>query len=150
VLTHRNDPSRSGANLNENDILWAALPLHDDAWVDIVRGALRAFEITPDGKTLTPIWTSYCAEPNDNFNFAKYVPPTVANGKVYLATFSNLVNVYGVRPSGLFQKTDCDPAALMQMPSSRKQHEESKATRINSFRFRALAHQQRVRPTGQH
>ena len=108
----------------DNGILWAALPLHDDAWVDIVRGALRAFEITPDGQTLTPVWTSYCAEPNDNFNFAKYVPPTVANGKVYLATFSNLVNVYGLRPSGSPQSTDwkpdCDPTALMEMPSYKK------------------------------
>lgn len=115
--------SISADNLS-NGILWAALPLHDDAWVDIVRGALRAFEITPDGKTLTPIWTSFCAEPNDNFNFAKYVPPTVANGKVYLATFSNLVNVYGLRPAGMSHSTDwkpdCDPASVMGMPSYKK------------------------------
>ena len=112
------------ADNQSNGILWAALPMHDDAWVDIVRGALRAFAITPDGKTLTPIWTSYCAEPNDNFNFAKYVPPTVANGKVYLATFSNLVNVYGIRSSGASHPTDwkpdCDPAALLEMPSYKK------------------------------
>lgn len=112
------------ANNLDDGILWAALPLHDDAWVDIVRGALRAFQITPDGKTLEPIWTSYCSEPNDHFNFAKYVPPIVANGKVYLATFSNLVNVYGLRSSGTSQSTewkpDCNPAALLEMPSYKK------------------------------
>ncbi len=31
-------------------------------------------------------------------NFAKFVPPTIANGKVYLATFSNKLNVYGLLP----------------------------------------------------
>jgi len=34
------------------------------------------------------------AEP---INFAKYVSPTVAEGKVYLATFSNKLAVYGLR-----------------------------------------------------
>jgi hypothetical protein len=85
------------ANRMDNGILWATLPMHDDAWIDIVRGALRAFKITADGKTLTPVWTSYCAEPEDRFNFAKDVPATVANGKVYLATFSGFINVYGLR-----------------------------------------------------
>lgn len=34
-------------------------------------------------------------------NYAKYVPPTVANGKVYLATFANRLNVYGLLPPSL-------------------------------------------------
>jgi hypothetical protein len=28
--------------------------------------------------------------------FAKFVPPTVANGRVYMATFSNRIAVYGL------------------------------------------------------
>jgi hypothetical protein len=114
------------ANQMENGILWAALPMHDDAWIDIVRGALRAFRITPDGKTLSPIWTSYCAEPQDRFNFAKDVPPTVANGKVYLATFSGFVNVYGLRlanPSqnaGAKDDPGCKAATLMMEPNYRQ------------------------------
>jgi hypothetical protein len=32
---------------------------------------------------------------DDIGNFAKFVSPTVVNGKVYMATFSNTVNVYG-------------------------------------------------------
>jgi len=105
----------------KNGILWAALPMHDDAWIDIVRGALRAFEITPDGETLTPLWTSYCADKDDRFNFAKNVPPTVANGKVYLATFSNFVAVYGPR-SGPDAPADCKVSEFMMEPSYRKTH----------------------------
>lgn len=88
------------ANGEENGLLWASLPLNDDAWVGIVRGELRAFKINPDGSKLEPAWTSYCADPDDKFLFAKYVPPTVANGHVYLATFSGYVAVYGVPDSG--------------------------------------------------
>jgi len=31
----------------------------------------------------------------DNYDFAKFVPPTVADGKVFLATKSKFVLVYG-------------------------------------------------------
>jgi len=33
----------------------------------------------------------------ENWSFAKFCCPTVANGKVYLATFSDQVRVYGLR-----------------------------------------------------
>jgi hypothetical protein len=53
---------------------------------------LRAF----DANTLQLLWSSDGNEPADHFDFAKYVPPTVANGKVYLPTFSDRMNVYGL------------------------------------------------------
>ncbi len=118
------------ANHMQNGILWAALPMHDDAWIDIVRGALRAVQITPDGKTLKPLWTSYCADREDRFNFAKNVPPTVANGKVYLATFSGFVSVYGLlsadRP-GAGATPDCSVSDFMMEPSYKKTHQAAKA-----------------------
>ena len=80
------------ANGQEGGILWAAIPYQDDAWVEIVRGTLRAF----DADTLELLWSTDRDEPADYFNFAKYNPPTVANGKVYLATFSDRLNVYGL------------------------------------------------------
>ena len=80
------------ANGQDAGILWAAIPYKDDAWVEIVRGTLRAF----DANTLQLLWSSDGNEPADNFDFAKYVPPTVANGKVYLPTFSDRLNVYGL------------------------------------------------------
>jgi len=101
---------------HDQGILWAALPLHDDAWIDIVPGALRVFKIARDGSELTEIWTSYCAE-KDRFNFSKYVPPTVANGHVYLATFSGSVRVYGLMSADPSQKpVGCDLAAVLKAP----------------------------------
>ena len=88
-----------------NGILWASLPLNEDAWVKIVRGRLVAFRINsdgtgPDGTKLKVAWSSYCTDPHDDFYFAKYAPPTVANSRVYLPTFSGFVNVYGVPETG--------------------------------------------------
>jgi hypothetical protein len=80
------------ANGQDDGILWAAIPYQDDAWVEIVRGTLRAFR----ADTLELLWSTDRNEPADHFDFAKYVPPTIANGKVYLATFSDRLNVYGL------------------------------------------------------
>jgi outer membrane protein assembly factor BamB len=80
------------ANGESDGILWAAIPYQDDAWVEIVRGTLRAF----NADTLELLWSTDRDEPADHFDFAKYVPPTVANGRVYLATFSDRLNVYGL------------------------------------------------------
>jgi len=80
------------ANGQDNGIVWAAIPYKDDAWVEIVRGSLRAF----DANSLQLLWSTDVDDPADNFDFAKYVPPTVANGKVYLPTFSDRLNVYGL------------------------------------------------------
>ena len=75
-------------------LLWESLPLNGDAAHAIVPGALRAF----DANDLTKeVWDSHMAPDRDDVgNHAKDVPPLVANGKVYLATFSNQVNVYGL------------------------------------------------------
>ena len=80
------------ANGAKDGILWAAIPHADDAWVEIVRGAMRAFR----ADTLELLWSTDGNDPDDNFDFGKNVPPTVANGKVYLATFSDRLNVYGL------------------------------------------------------
>jgi hypothetical protein len=80
------------ANGARDGILWGAIPYQDDAWVAIVRGSMRAFR----ADTLELLWSTDGNDAADYFDFAKNVPPTVANGKVYLATFSNRVNVYGL------------------------------------------------------
>ena len=80
------------ANGQDDGLVWSAMPLEDDAFVQTVRGVLRVL----DANTLEMLWSSDQYEPDDSFNFAKYVPPTIVNGKVYLATFSDRLNVYGL------------------------------------------------------
>jgi hypothetical protein len=80
------------ANGAQDGILWASIPYQDDAWVEIVRGSMRAFR----ADTLELLWSTDGNDSPDHFDFAKNVPPTVANGKVYLATFSDRLNVYGL------------------------------------------------------
>jgi hypothetical protein len=53
----------------------------------VIRGVLRAFDASDVSKA--ELWDSESTG-NDNDRlgqFAKYCPPTVANGKVYVATF---------------------------------------------------------------
>jgi len=80
------------ANGDRDGVVWACSPLLKDALIDTVPGVLRAF----DAVTLKQLWSSDKKDPEDHFNFAKNCPPTVANGKVYLSTFSNKLNVYGL------------------------------------------------------
>ncbi len=62
-----------------------------------VAGALRAFDAN---NLTTELWDSTMNDSRDDIGmWAKYSPPTVVNGKVYLASFSNLVNVYGLLTS---------------------------------------------------
>lgn len=85
--------SASGSTAGSG-ILWAALPYADDAENAAVSGVLRAFDASDLSREL---WNSRMNAARDDLgNFAKYVPPTVANGRVYLASFSNQLNVYGL------------------------------------------------------
>jgi hypothetical protein len=71
-------------------ILWAAMPYSGDANGTTgapVPGALYALDATDLTKEL---WDSQMNSARDSVgNYAKFVPPTVVNGKIYLATFSN-------------------------------------------------------------
>jgi outer membrane protein assembly factor BamB len=101
------------ANGQNDGILWAAIPYQDDAWVEIVRGSLRAF----NADTLELLWSTDRDDPGDNFDFGKNVPPTIANGKVYLATFSDRLNVYGLHSP--FANVPKAPASLSKDPRHR-------------------------------
>jgi hypothetical protein len=88
--------SANGTNAGSG-ILWAAHQLSGDANQRSQPGILRAFDAQNVSQEL---WNSEQLSAQDSVGtFAKFVPPTVANGKVYLATFSNRLNVYGLLPS---------------------------------------------------
>ena len=77
-------------------ILWASHPINGDAEHDTVPGVLQAFDATDITHEL---WNSNWNSKRDSIGrFAKFVPPTIANGKVYMATFSRKLNVYGLNP----------------------------------------------------
>ena len=78
----------------DSAIVWANLPSSGSFDVHIVPGVLRAFAALDLTKEL---WNSNLNASRDDLgNVAKFVPPTVANGKVYMANFSGTVNVYGL------------------------------------------------------
>ena len=75
-------------------VLWASLPYAEDASFAVISGVLRAFDATDLSHEL---WNTRLVPARDDLgNFAKYVPPTVANGRVYLPSFSNRLHVYGL------------------------------------------------------
>ena len=80
-------------------IVWATVATSGDAEDNPpVPGALYAFDA---GNVATELWSSTMNATRDSFgNFAKFVPPLVANGRVYVATWSNQVAVYGLLPGG--------------------------------------------------
>lgn len=81
------------ANGGSNGIAWANCVFSGDALHNIVPGILRAFDANNLG---TELWNSRMNEGRDDIgNYAKYNAPTVANGKVYMASFSNRVHVFG-------------------------------------------------------
>src|SRR3984893_5850889 len=81
-------------------IVWASMPLADDGIVGVHQGVLRA--LNADDLT-SELWNSNLnsarASPG---NWAKFSPPTVVNGRVYVGSWpsdgvsSTTVNVYGL------------------------------------------------------
>ena len=60
-------------------------------------GIFRAFDAS---NVATELWNSNQNSTRDNSgSWAKWSPPTVANGRVYLGTFDNVLNVYGLLSS---------------------------------------------------
>jgi hypothetical protein len=88
--------SANGTNAGSG-IVWASHPFSGDANGQVRPGVLRAYNAQ---NVDTELWNSERVGSRDSVgSFAKYCPPTVANGKVYLATFSNRLDVYGLLPS---------------------------------------------------
>ena len=77
-------------------IIWAASSLSGDAGQHTIAGILRAFDATDLSNEL---WDSQQNAARDGVgNYAKFNPPTIANGKVYVGTFSGQLLAYGLNP----------------------------------------------------
>jgi len=92
------------ANGSEDGILWAAIHATGDSWHESQPGILHAYDAD---NIRHELWNSLeSAQRDDCGNFSKMSPPTIANGKVYLASFgtknieSGQLCVYGLLPDG--------------------------------------------------
>ena len=78
-------------------VVWGVYPTQGDANSAIVHGALVAYDATVvNNGQMEQLFHSDANPANNMGNFAKYATPVVANGKVYVATFSNKVVQYGL------------------------------------------------------
>ncbi len=84
----------SNGTVDGTGILWAAYASSGNAGNAVCPGILRAFDANNITKEL---WNSDLSPADNLGNYAKYCSPTIANGHVYLATFSNQVIVYGLK-----------------------------------------------------
>jgi len=90
VLSVSSDSSKDGTG-----ILWAAYASSGDAESFLTPGILRAFDANDVTREL---WNNQQNAARDGAgNYAKFSAPTIANGHVYLPTFSNQVVVYGLQ-----------------------------------------------------
>jgi hypothetical protein len=78
-------------------VVWGTYPVEGNANAAVVHGALVAYDAVAvtNGK-LKLLFHSDANPANNLGNFAKYSTPIVANGKVYVGTFSNKVVQYGL------------------------------------------------------
>ena len=90
VLSVSSDSSKDGTG-----ILWASYASSGDAESFVTPGILRAFDANDVTREL---WNNKQNAARDGAGtYAKFSPPTIANGHVYLPTFSNKVVVYGLQ-----------------------------------------------------
>ena len=97
-----NDPGMPGGRLVVSSngtrpgtgVVWGTYPVLGDANSKVVPGALVAYDATPaaNGK----LKQLFHSKPGELGFFAKYSTPVVANGKVYVGTFSKKVVQYGL------------------------------------------------------
>ncbi len=83
----------SNGSVDSTAVLWATFAASGDANQSVRPGILHAFDANDVTKEL---WNSSQNIGDDPGNYAKFNCPTIANGKVYLATFSNQFVVYGL------------------------------------------------------
>ena len=120
----------ANASASGTGIVWASRPISGASNPGPVAGILYAFDAT---NLKTELWDSQQDSARDAVgNYAKFVPPTVVNGKVYLATFSGQLVVYGLNPPASSQVT------FVQVNAATPQSSTSSVT--VSFKVAQTAH----------
>jgi hypothetical protein len=83
----------ANGNTSGTGIVWASIPTSQSADVGFIAGTLRAY----NAETLQEIWNTDQNPTRDLLGtYMKFVPPVVANGRVYMLTYDNAVVVYGL------------------------------------------------------
>jgi hypothetical protein len=82
----------------ETPVLFATIP-YGDANREVTRGRLLAYDLTqfkegPNGAVIPLLWSS--DRWGLDFTFCKFTPPVVADGNLYVQTYSGRVDVYGL------------------------------------------------------
>jgi hypothetical protein len=121
----------NGSTTSPSSILFAAVPLEATLTLNansVHAGGLIALDAKPiqdstsQNGSLKVLWGDYANDfsststPFAPYVHSKFVPPTVANGKVFLASFSGQVNVYGTGSLPAVVP-DSKVAAFLQDPS---------------------------------
>jgi hypothetical protein len=97
----------SNGKTPKTGVLWASMAVDftlNGAWHGIVNGALYAFDAEDPGGPNGALWNTLGTAADDLGKFAKFCPPTVINGKVYIGTAKGtmgtgaVVRVYGLMP----------------------------------------------------
>jgi hypothetical protein len=84
----------ANGNTAGSGILWVTTPISGNADDTASQGYLMAFDAS---NVSTQLWNSQMDAQRDSVGkFAKFCPPVEDNGMVYVATFSNKVQVYGL------------------------------------------------------
>jgi len=77
----------------DSGVIWLSTTAARDSNQAVVPGVLWAYDASD---VSTMLWNSEMVPSRDSFgNFAKFNPPTVYNGRVYMPTFSKQYCVYG-------------------------------------------------------
>jgi hypothetical protein len=85
----------SNGTAADTGIVWGLVPLCTGNGKGACKGALYAWDATDITKP--SLWNSTKNAADALGDYAKYSPPTVANGKVYAASWSGALMVYGLR-----------------------------------------------------
>ena len=88
----------SNGTVANTGVIWGVYPTQGDANSKVVHGALVAYDAATliNGTQMKQLFHSDTNGANNMGDFAKYSTPVVANGKVYVGTFSNKVVQYGL------------------------------------------------------